>query len=318
MEGTNTKVYVTNISPSASEKTVTDFFSFCGKINVLTLRTLEGGAKEAVIEFHTDAAAKTALLLTNALIVDRPITVTPCPAGRQSTTGVTGESTVSGADIKSTPPTVPDQPRTETSVIASLIAAGYSLGTDTIDQARAYDEQHGITEAFNAQTEALKEKAKEIDAQYKISETASAWGSAAYSWFGGIDQKYGISQTAASLKQTSTDAAKKVSESEAVFVAGETLGVAKDVVVGAAATLKTETSRLIDEQPYLKAASTKLQEGTEAVTKEVKGVVDETTRLIHEKDEQRKHTVGDAAPAESASSASAAAPPAESQPSTSV
>jgi RNA recognition motif-containing protein len=35
----NTQVYVTNISPSASEKTVTDFFSFCGKINSMTLRT---------------------------------------------------------------------------------------------------------------------------------------------------------------------------------------------------------------------------------------------------------------------------------------
>lgn len=30
----------------------------------------------AVIQFETESAAKTALLLTNALIVDRPITVT--------------------------------------------------------------------------------------------------------------------------------------------------------------------------------------------------------------------------------------------------
>jgi len=126
-------------------------------------------------------------------------------------------------------------------------------------------------------------------------------------------------KTAASLKQTSTEAAKKVSESEAVYVAGETLAVAKEAVVGAATTLKTETTRLIDEQPMLKAATTKIQEGSEAVTKEVKGVVDETTRLIHEKDEQRKQaTGGDAAHPQSAPPASAAAPSTESQPSTTV
>lgn len=31
-------VFVSNISPNATEKTVSDFFSFCGKITKLTLR----------------------------------------------------------------------------------------------------------------------------------------------------------------------------------------------------------------------------------------------------------------------------------------
>jgi hypothetical protein len=34
----------------------------------------------AVVEFQHEAAAKTALLLTNALIIDRPITVSPFSA----------------------------------------------------------------------------------------------------------------------------------------------------------------------------------------------------------------------------------------------
>jgi hypothetical protein len=37
----------------------------------------QGATIEAIVEFENESAAKTALLLTNALIEDRPITVTP-------------------------------------------------------------------------------------------------------------------------------------------------------------------------------------------------------------------------------------------------
>lgn len=291
METPNTQVYVTNISASASEKTVTDFFSFCGKINSMTLRTLEGGAKEAVIEFQTDAAAKTALLLTNALIVDRPITVAPytgAPLQKISEEKVEHETKVSGDQIKHQEHSVPEQQRSQTSVIASMIAAGYSMGADAVDKARAYDEQQGITQTIHAQTEALKAKAQQINEQYKIGETASAWGTAAYGWWSGVDQALGISQTATAIKQSSAAAARAISESEAAQAAGETLEVAKEAIVGAADAVKTSTTRFIDEQPTLKAASTKIQETTNAVSSEVKGVADETTRLIRERDQAKK------------------------------
>lgn len=102
-------VYVTNISPNANEKTVSDFFSFCGKISKLFVNKYvefqilpnsvadipffrEQETSSAVVEFETESAAKTALLLTNALIVDRPITVVPytsTPSTQQSATGAT-------------------------------------------------------------------------------------------------------------------------------------------------------------------------------------------------------------------------------------
>jgi hypothetical protein len=46
-------------------------------INNFARDSSNDGAQEAVVIFETDSAAKTALLLTNALIVDRPITVIP-------------------------------------------------------------------------------------------------------------------------------------------------------------------------------------------------------------------------------------------------
>ena len=45
---------------------------------MLTLQRDEGSdSRTAVVQFETESAAKTALLLTNALIVDRPINVAP-------------------------------------------------------------------------------------------------------------------------------------------------------------------------------------------------------------------------------------------------
>lgn len=102
------------------------------------------------------------------------------------------------------------------------------MGADAAERARAYDgtlvramrhfrnlisiptEQHGVSQAIAAQTEALKAKAQQINEQYKIGETASAWGSAAYNWFAGVDQALGISQTASAIKQSSAAAARAV------------------------------------------------------------------------------------------------------------
>jgi hypothetical protein len=257
----------------------------------MTLRTLEGGVKEAVIDFQTDAAAKTALLLTNALIVDRPITVaqyTGAPIHKGSEEMVSHETKVTGDQITHQQHIVPDQERTKTSVIASMVAAGYNMGADAVDKARAYDEQHSITQSIQAQTEALKAKAQEINQQYKIGETASAWGTAAYGWFSGVDQALGLSQTAAAIKQSSAAAARALSESEAAQAANETLEIAKETLTDAANAVKTSTSRFIDEQPTLKAATTKIQESTDAMSKEVKGVIDETSRLIHEREQAKK------------------------------
>lgn len=247
----------------------------------MTLRTLEDGSKEAVIEFQTDAAAKTALLLTNALIVDRPITVAPLESSeqQQSDNPVSHETTVSGDAIQNQEYPVPDQERTKTSVIASMIAAGYNMGADAIEKARAYDEQYGITTIIQAQAESLKAKAQQLNQQYKIGETASAWSNTAYGWWSGVDQSLGLSQTATALRESSAAAAKAISESEAAQAAGEALEITKGTLVEAAGAIKTGASRLIEEQPTLNAAS-----------KEVQDVVQETSRLIQERDRQARAT----------------------------
>lgn len=78
--------------------------------------------------------------------------------------------------------------QSKTSVIASLLAAGYGVGTDTLTKAKEYDDKHMITLSLqqglfgiffflshwplvNAGAEKVKARALEIDEQYKISET---------------------------------------------------------------------------------------------------------------------------------------------------
>lgn len=64
--------------------------------------------------------------------------------------------------------------------------------------------------------------------------------------------------------------------------------------MGATDMVRASTTRFIEEQPVLKVASSKIHEGTEAMSKEVKGVVDDTTRLIREREQARTHAPGSA------------------------
>jgi len=223
MESTedNRSVCVSNISPSANEKTVTDFFSFCGRITQLLLKKEDGkDTSAAVIQFETESAAKTALLLTNALIVDRPITVTPfVPASAV----VTPQTTVPVDQTKITQRdfgNVPDENRSKTSVVASLLAAGYTLANDALDKAKEYDEKHNISLRAKVAVDQLLVKAHEIDVQYGISEKATAAKNTVVEKAKQLDTEYKItektSQAATTVKTSAQTAAAKIAANPTV------------------------------------------------------------------------------------------------------
>ncbi|GAM19665.1 hypothetical protein SAMD00019534_028400 [Acytostelium subglobosum LB1] len=196
-------VFVTNISYKANTKTVSDFFSFCGKIIDLVLREdAARSAQEGIVVFETESAAKTALLLTNALIVDKVIQVVPYNASihgpvdssnrtvsspqsadaisvnSDSSSNLGGEHNpavnLSKDSITNREHTVPDSERTKTSVIASMLAAGYTLGQEAIHKARQVDEENNISNKIKGGAESIKATASEIDQKLHISEGASA------------------------------------------------------------------------------------------------------------------------------------------------
>eukprot|EP00026_Physarum_polycephalum_P011944 Phypoly_transcript_12195.p1 GENE.Phypoly_transcript_12195~~Phypoly_transcript_12195.p1 ORF type:complete len:307 (-),score=67.13 Phypoly_transcript_12195:19-939(-) len=216
-------VFVSNISPNATEKTVSDFFSFCGRITKLTLRkdTSNDGAQEAVVIFETDSAAKTALLLTNALIVDRPITVvshTPSPTDADPQQQ--SQNTESTENITNRTFTAPDHERSKTSVVASMLAAGYILGENTVSQARDFDEKHMISLQIKVGAEQVKAKANELDKALHISETANVIATVTMEKAKEVDEKLGLStkanQAAEVVKQQASAIATKAQENEMV------------------------------------------------------------------------------------------------------
>lgn len=223
-------VLVTNISPSATEKTVSDFFSFCGKINKLFLKKEEGkDTGSAVIQFETESAAKTALLLTNALIVDRPITVTTYISGAPSSTPAP-ETTPSPVETGTPANTeniehkdfggVSDEDRSKTSVIASLMAAGYVLAENALDKAKEYDEKTNFSQRAKITVDQMKAKAEELDQQLKITERATAVKNAITDTAKKVDAELGLTEKAAmaanAIKVGAQAGMQKIQENQTV------------------------------------------------------------------------------------------------------
>jgi len=173
----------------------------------------------AIIQFETESAAKTALLLTNALIVDRPITVSPYGTMPTTTPTTTTPTTMPSPSpvIMTTDPgsqippekitkrdygDVPDDQRSKTSVVASLLAAGYVLANDALEKAKSYDEKHNLSTRAKATVEQIKVKVNEIDVQYGISDKATAMKNSVTETAKKLDSDYKISEKASLAANT--------------------------------------------------------------------------------------------------------------------
>eukprot|EP00727_Mastigamoeba_balamuthi_P006019 m51a1_g2036 hypothetical protein (356) ;mRNA; f:1339168-1340916 len=272
-----TAVFVSNISPSAQEKTVTDFFSFCGEIKELTLRSTADGGKEAIVAFETEAAAKTAMLLNNAIIVDRPIAIRPLTAADVSApTGAT-ETRVAGSEIEQKQfGGVPDSQRSATSVVASMIASGYVLGEDMRKKALEYDEKLRITEQIRQSAEAVKAKAAEIDSTMHITSTFSAGMSWLASTVTSVDQTLGITSTIKNVDQTLGISTRASAMSEQIIEgAANAAGVVRSAVTVAAVTAA--------DAPVIRDGVTAVRSAGERITSTATQLRQETSAAIDAK-----------------------------------
>jgi hypothetical protein len=168
-----TLVVVKDISPASSEKTVKDFFLFCGKIKEFELQKDEStGKQNALVLFDREPSAKTATLLTNALIDDSHITVEPY---FKDAIFVSGEELHSGGQE--------DKPKTE--IIAEYLAAGYRLQDHVIANCIEYDQKYNVSETVKNYLLRLQEIVKQLDEKYKVTETITTKATE-------IDVKYSV------------------------------------------------------------------------------------------------------------------------------
>ncbi|KAI9260703.1 hypothetical protein BDA99DRAFT_512905 [Phascolomyces articulosus] len=149
-------VIVKNISPQSSEKTVKEFFLFCGKIKEFEL-VKEDEHQTALINFERESAAKTAALLSNALIDDSHILAAPY-----------FESTVSGNDEPETQPENAQETKPKSRIAAEILANGYLLQDHIVAKGLEYDTKYNLSSRLTGYLQTLQSNVKTFDEKYRI------------------------------------------------------------------------------------------------------------------------------------------------------
>ncbi|KAM3579475.1 Protein vip1, variant 2 [Umbelopsis sp. WA50703] len=166
-------VVVSHIAGTSSEKTILDFFQFCGKIKEFELvKDDDEKHQVALIHFERESAAKTAVLLSNALIDDSHIVVAPYFISTENSSDKEDETT-----------TQEDKPKTR--IIAELLAHGYMLQDQVVAKGLEYDRKYAVQSRVTSYLTGLQTRAKQLDDKYRI------WGKALE-----LDQKYKIQEKA--------------------------------------------------------------------------------------------------------------------------
>jgi len=240
----SSSIIVRNIAPSTNpptQKVLADFFVFCG--NIVSLSILPdkdpnyGDSLTALIVFESEAAAKTAQLLTNALINDRPIVVEMAPPDFKAPPTDAGNTN-----------TTPGQ-TTEPSVISDIIDTGYQISSDVVAKARALGEQTGVTQKISDGIAVVSTTMGALDSQYQVTETVKTVSESVQSRVKGIDEQYEISTKASEIGQQvggffTAATATAVSGAESAKIAVENFVDANPQVAMGIETVKSFTQSI--------------------------------------------------------------------------
>ena len=167
-------VHVKGISSQTSEKEVRDFFSFCGKIQSLSVTPESNestASQSATVTFEKETAAKTALLLDNTQLGPAQVQVSSAASLDQ----IAGEKAAGSGDE---PGDITQEDKPRSRIVAEYLAHGYVISDKAIERAIALDQQHGVSNRFMS---ALSN----FDSKYKVTEKSK-----------GMDEKYGVSTKA--------------------------------------------------------------------------------------------------------------------------
>jgi hypothetical protein len=79
-------VRLTTLSPNATEDDIRNFLGYCGDIARVVFEDSPTDGRAAVVTFKDDEAPGTAVLLTGAILVDRPVTITALESADRTST----------------------------------------------------------------------------------------------------------------------------------------------------------------------------------------------------------------------------------------
>jgi len=128
-------VHVSNLAETTTQKNLSDFFTFCGKIASIDF---DATTKTATIHFENPSAAKTALMLNGGSLDGSAISVT---------SEVEHEDAHSDDHHDETRPIQQtDKPRA--AIAAEYLAKGYTLSDNILQKAIDMDKKQGISQRF--------------------------------------------------------------------------------------------------------------------------------------------------------------------------
>ncbi|KAF2019630.1 RNA-binding protein Vip1 [Aaosphaeria arxii CBS 175.79] len=175
----STTVHVEGISTKTSEDEIKSFFSFCGKIQNLSVTPTDSETQSATVTFEKAAAAKTALLLDNTQLGPNSVHVT----SSKSIDELAGEKSASAEEAKDGDHHIEQEEKPRGRIVAEYLAHGYTISDKAIEKALALDQQHGVSNKFlNAlnnfdQKTQATQKAQAVDTKLGVSSKFwGAWG----------------------------------------------------------------------------------------------------------------------------------------------
>jgi len=155
MAETANLVHIFNISPSSTEKSIIDFFQYCGDIIEYEIVEVENGF-EALLLFDKASSVDTAVILNNSRIDDRNIIVKKYDDAVKEAAEA---AAAADADATAAP--------SGSSKLANFIA-DYMIKAENLS--KSVDTKFGVTEKFQHLVEESKKLKDSVDAKYGISE----------------------------------------------------------------------------------------------------------------------------------------------------
>jgi len=186
-------VKVCNLSLGATEQDIKEFFSFSGEIQHVEIQGESERSQTAYVTFNDAQGAETAALLSGATIVDQAVTIVLAPdytAPVPATPSASPMATEHNSSAAGTPVQKAED------VVTSMLAKGFVLGKDAVNQAKTFDEKHkftstavatvasldqkiGLSEKITLGTTLVNDKMKEVDQKFQVAEkTKSAFQAA--------------------------------------------------------------------------------------------------------------------------------------------
>lgn len=172
-------VNVENISAKTSEDEIKSFFSFCGKIQSLNVKSTGNDTQSASVTFEKAAAAKTALLLDNTQLGPNSVQV----SSAKSIDEIAGEKSASAEEAKDGDHHLEQEQKPRARIIAEYLAHGYAISDKAIESALEVDKKNGystkflnVINNFDQKTQATQ-KAQAVDQKFGVTNKAyAAWG----------------------------------------------------------------------------------------------------------------------------------------------